>query len=587
MQRNRSRLQLLLIVALFLVGVLACSLGGSKPTDAPPEADTDAPVSEAADESAVEATEAPVLEATGVPASEPTDTPVPTDTPTPEVADLEVLDTTLALGVDEDGQAVDEVKEFTPEQAVYVVMTLKGRPTGIMTGQFYRGDTLLGEANLDLKDIEDAPLLAIGGETYVHFSWTPDPDTVTLISDNYRVEAFYDDEPVGSYPFSVVPPADAIPSQIQEVVLARGVDDDYNAVDPTTSFTPDDVVYLLMRGDFGLHTWLGTEWYVNGQLDEESGGSLTLTEDGSDKSIYFYFAPEGGWPVGEHQVALTMNDEEVGRYDFTVEEAPASSLVPFEDPNGVFEMNYPVYFDQFEESATEDGYGYMFLASDASGAIHVFFSGLEMTLSEEQWGAFVEDYTIAGMPGFGEDTVELERLVGDPGVHVILLEVESEESGLHGLVWVEEAEGAMAVVTLATPIERWTEQEEMLFEVLDSFTWSTDAVSAIAPPPEPTPAPAVPTPTPQPPPSSEWWPGQPEVAPGMACFLVVSKIDGEVTFNLGPQTQKIPPNGHVWFVIEPGHTTWTGDLPDGRRGGGELDIQPGCEPFVNVLPISG
>ena len=73
----------------------------------------------------------------------------------------------------------------------------------------------------------------------------------------------------------------------------------------------------------------------------------------------------------------------------------------------------------------------------------------------------------------------------------------------------------------------------------------------------------------------------------MACFLVVSEIAGEVTLNLGPQTQKIAPNGHVWFVIEPGPTTWTGDLPDGRRGGGELDIQPGCEPFVNVLPISG
>ncbi len=576
MQRYFLRFQLLLVIALFLLGGLACGIGKSARTSAPPEAVTDTPVSTeaSADTSVSEATD--------------TSVPEPTDTPVPEPEDLEVLDTTLALGVDEEGQAVDEVEEFTPEQGVYVVMTLKGRPTGTMMGRFYQGDTLLGEADLDLEDIDDAPLFTIGGKTYVHFSWTPDPGTVIRISDAYRVEVFHDDDLVGSYPFSVVPPADAIPSQIQEVVLARGVDDDYNPIEPTTTFAPDEAVYVLMRGDFGLHTWLETEWYVNGQPDETGPGSVTVTEDGSDKSIYFYFVPDDGWPVGEHQAVVTMNDEEVGRYDFMVEEAPASSLVPFEDPNGVFELNYPAYFDQIEGGATSGGYGYMFMASDASGAIHVFFSGLGMALSEEQWGAFVEDYTIAGMPGFGEDTIELERMVGDPGVHVILLEVESEETGLHGVVWVEETEGAMAVATLATPIERWAEQEEILFEVLDSFTWSPDAVFAVAPAPsEPTPAPALPTPTPQPSPSSEWWPGQPDVPQGMACFLVVSEINGEVTFNLGPQTQKIAPNGYVWFVIEPGHTTWTGDLPDGRRGGGELDIQPGCEPFVNVLPISG
>lgn len=487
MKRNHLRLRLVLIIALFLVGALACNLGRSTPTSAPPEADTDTLVSDATDApvAADALTNAPLSKATGV--------------PVPEAEELEVLSATLALGVDEEGQAVGEAEEFTPDQAVYVVMTLKGRPTGIMTGQFYRGDTFLGEANIDLKDNKIAPLLAIGGETYVHFSWTPDPGTVTRISDAYRAEVFYDDGLVGRYPFSVVPPADAIPSQIQEVILARGVDDEYNPIEPTTTFSPDETVYVLMNGDFGLHTWLETEWYVNGVPDPTGPRSVTLTENAPDKSIYFYLVPDSGWPVGEHRVVLAMNDEEVGRYDFRVEEAPASSLVPFEDPNGVFELSYPAKFDQVEASSTPDGYGYMFLASDASGAVHVFFSELGMTLSEDQWGAFVEGYTMADMPGFGKDTVELERLKGDPGVHVMMLEVESEESGLHGLVWVEEAAGAMAVATLATPIELWAEQENILFEVLDSFTWSPDAVSAIAPPPEPTPVPAPPTPQPSPP----------------------------------------------------------------------------------------
>ncbi len=107
-------------------------------------------------------------------------------------------------------------------------------------------------------------------------------------------------------------------------------------------------------------------------------------------------------------------------------------------------------------------------------------------------------------------------------------------------------------------------------------------IEGVALPPTPPPS----TPTPSPPPASEWRPDQPDVPPGMACFLVTSDVNGEVTFNLGPQTQMIPPNGYIWFVIEPGYATWTADMHDGRRGRGELDIQPGCEPFVNTLSLS-
>ncbi len=270
--------------------------------------------------------------------------------------------------------------------------------------------------------------------------------------------------------------------------------------------------------------------------------------------------------------------------------------MPFEDPAGVFSLSYPDGFDQIEEDSTE-GYGYFFYASDGSGAIDVFFNSLGTPFSEDDWQAFVETYSVAGMPGFGDDAVELDRQLGEPGVHALYLEVESEESEVHGLVWVEEVEGALAVAVLAAPIDVWPQQQAALFESLDSFVWSPEAVQVVVPPtPEPTPVPATPTPTPPPPPptptpapppASEWWPGQPEVSTGMACFLVASNIGGEVTFNLGPQTQRIPPNGHIWFIIKPGHTTWTADMPDGRRGGGELDIQPGCEPFVNALSLSG
>lgn len=73
---------------------------------------------------------------------------------------------------------------------------------------------------------------------------------------------------------------------------------------------------------------------------------------------------------------------------------------------------------------------------------------------------------------------------------------------------------------------------------------------------------------------------QPVVPPDKACVLVKNYTGSEVTFNLGPQTQKIPPDGQAWFIIEPGHMTWTANTPDGFEGGDEIDIQPGCEPLV-------
>lgn len=62
---------------------------------------------------------------------------------------------------------------------------------------------------------------------------------------------------------------------------------------------------------------------------------------------------------------------------------------------------------------------------------------------------------------------------------------------------------------------------------------------------------------------------------GKVSVLVKNQMGVEVTFNLGAQTEKIPPNGETRFTVVPGHMTWTANTPDGYEGGGEIDIQPG------------
>jgi len=407
----------------------------------------------------------------------PATTPPPAgaaDTPIPAAVGIEILEATFTRGLDEDGQPVDSVSEFAPDETVYLVLTFTGRPKGIVTSRFYRSDVFLGEADVDLADLSSGVVFSIGENTYVNFWMAADADAPSIISEAYRIEVFYDDEPVGDYPFRVVPPPGAVPSRVREVTLARGADANYNPIEPATTFAPDEEVYVVGRGDIGLYTRLQVAWYVNGQLDEAGSNSITAEENATDAGFYFSYVPDAGWPGGEHQVVLIVNGEEVGRYDFAI---AAAKPISFEDPAGVFSLDYPADFDQIEEDMTE-GYSYTFFASDGSGLVYVFFDVLDSPLSDDQWQDFAAAYTVAGMPGFGADTVELGRQLGQPGVHFLYLEVESEEENAHGLVWVEEAGGAVAVAVLAAPIGQWSARQPELSASLDSFIWSPEAVHA-------------------------------------------------------------------------------------------------------------
>jgi hypothetical protein len=431
----------ILAVMALLVATLAC--GGSEPS---------------------EPTEAPV---------EPASTqPPPTDTPS--TAGIEILEHTFAHGLDEDGGPVGPDTEFAPDDTVYLSLVVKGRPKeGIVTTKFYMRDESLGEVELDLSDVNEGVIFSFGENTYINF-WVSKDDGIP-ISQAYRADVYYDDELIDSYTFSVVPPADATPAVVHEVTLARDVDDDYNPIEPTVTFAPDEEIFLVGRADIGVYTWLRVDWYVDGELDEEGTRKFTANENKADVGFFFSYLPEGDWPVGEHEAVLTMNDEEIGRYTFTVREL---ALVPFEDPEGVFVISYPPDFDEIEEGS-EGGYAYTFDAPGSSSLIYVYFGDVGQSLTDAQWNNFTEDYSLAGMSGFGEDTVELDRKLGGPGSHVLYLEVESEESDLHGLAWVEEGDGILAIVVLIVPIDEWPARGPDLRASLETFTWWPEAARTV------------------------------------------------------------------------------------------------------------
>jgi hypothetical protein len=235
----------------------------------------------------------------------------------PSAGGIEIVAATFAHGLSDQMEPVGAGSDFSPDETIYLSLQIKGRPKeGVITARFYWGDNFIAEADVDLADVNSGLIFSIGESTYAGYTLTHEQPLP--VSDGYRADVSVNEQALGSYPFRIVPPADAIPTVISSVTLARGVDDSYNPVDQTTTFSAADQVYLVGHGDLGLDTWLQADWYVDGQLDEAGTRSLTLDQNAPDVGFSFTYLPEGGWPAGEQFVILTVNGQEIGRYTFTI-----------------------------------------------------------------------------------------------------------------------------------------------------------------------------------------------------------------------------------------------------------------------------
>ena len=235
-------------------------------------------------------------------------------------APIEVREVTFAHGLTEDHQPIDRDASatFTSDQTIYLSVVLAGRPKeGIATARFYWHDELVGEAGVDLAELNSGVVFSIGQDTNI--GYTLSPNQPWHVSNNHA-EVYLGDELLGTYPYYVVPPPDAIPVSIDEVVTALGADENYIPVDPTNEFFADESVYLVGRGDLGTATWAQAKWYVNGVYDEAGSRNFTIGENSPAAGFSFSYLPVGGWATGVHSATLTVNDELVGAYEFAVEE---------------------------------------------------------------------------------------------------------------------------------------------------------------------------------------------------------------------------------------------------------------------------
>jgi hypothetical protein len=240
---------------------------------------------------------------------------------------VKITEATFTHGVDEKGNPKEPGDEFAQNEKIFLHLKFMGRPAeGTIKARFLWRDQLIGETSIDFADVNEGIIFSFGQYTYANFHM--DMKIPPPIGEGYRAEVFYNDEPLGSYEFKIKQPEDAIPSSVftDTVTLAKGADENYNPISPSSNFAPTERVYLTGRGDFGLDTWLLAEWFVGDKLDEAATRRFTLEENVQDTGFTFYYLPQTGWPEGEHYVVLTMNGKEIGRYKFTVVKPQSGGL---------------------------------------------------------------------------------------------------------------------------------------------------------------------------------------------------------------------------------------------------------------------
>ena len=342
--------------------------------------------------------------------AEPTVEPTAEVVEPPAASGVEILEATFAHGLSEEMQPIDPGSEFTPDETVNLSLKLKGRPKeGVITARFFWYDAPISEASVDLADANSGVLFSFGEDTYVGYSLTP--ELPFPLSDQYSALVFFDDELEDAYAFRIVAPADAIPSTVGSVTLARGATENYDPIAPTTEFSTTEEVFLVGEGDLGISTWLQADPYINGEPYEEGTRSLTLEENIPGAGFVFSFLPEGGWPEGEHFVVLTMNDKEVGRYAFTTSgEAPPVSAGSFDEE--LFWNEFPVP-DDAEGTPVTDAYDGGFVTAMTEPEV---FEAYAEWLTEQGWQQQSPVEATESIPHQVWRTEGAELLIEIPGV---------------------------------------------------------------------------------------------------------------------------------------------------------------------------
>ena len=125
----------------------------------------------------------------------------------------------FAKALTKDNEPEKPSNDFAPSETICLSLKLKGRPkTGIVMAKFYFEDELISDAKVDVSTVNSGVLFSVGESTFVGFS-LKHPKAFPVGS-KYRAETFFNDKPLGTYKFSIVPAGADASSKISAEAIA-------------------------------------------------------------------------------------------------------------------------------------------------------------------------------------------------------------------------------------------------------------------------------------------------------------------------------------------------------------------------------
>jgi hypothetical protein len=104
---------------------------------------------------------------------------------------------------------------------------------------------------------------------------------------------------------------------VSNIQLGRSINSSDNTVgEPTTSFKPQDTVYVSIQTTARGRGTIGVRWKYRDRVIDEP--SKQVSTDGT-KATEFHLVNSGGFPVGDYSVDVIIDGQQVGTRTFKVD----------------------------------------------------------------------------------------------------------------------------------------------------------------------------------------------------------------------------------------------------------------------------